>query len=153
MSRKSPISRRADSHVPLASCGPELSSFRARPNPARAATRAAMIRRIQELRCVMRELSHRGRPHSVRDLVARSARRLRRARVFFGHGTDNAWDEAATLVLHALGLAPGGGASVLRRRVGDEGRGRAEELIRRRIEERIPAAYLTGETWFAGLGL
>lgn len=73
--------------------------------------------------------------------------------MFFGHGTDNAWDEAATLVLHALGLAPGGGASVLRRRVSDEGRGRAEELIRRRIEERIPAVYLTGETWFAGLGL
>ena len=73
--------------------------------------------------------------------------------MFFGHGTDNAWDEAATLVLHALGLAPGGDASVFRRRVSEEGRGRAEELIRRRIEERIPAVYLTGETWFAGLGL
>jgi len=42
---------------------------------------------------------------TVRELIARGARRLHRARLFYGHGTDNAWDEAAALTLHALDLA------------------------------------------------
>jgi ribosomal protein L3 glutamine methyltransferase len=87
----------------------------------------------------------------VRSLIERGARRLRRAGVFFGHGTDNAWDDAAALVLHALRLPHGGRSAIFARRVGSRGIQRADELIRRRIEERIPAVYLTGETWFAGL--
>jgi ribosomal protein L3 glutamine methyltransferase len=88
---------------------------------------------------------------SVTTLIERGARRLARARVFFGHGTDNARDEAAVLVLHALGLSPGGGAALLRRRVGRAGQRRVHELLARRISGRIPAAYLTGVAWFAGL--
>jgi ribosomal protein L3 glutamine methyltransferase len=88
---------------------------------------------------------------TVRELIARTARILTRARVHFGHGTDNARDEAAALVLHALGRRDGGGAELNRRGVGPRAQARAEELVRRRIEERIPAAYLTGVTWFAGL--
>ncbi|MBV9725319.1 MAG: 50S ribosomal protein L3 N(5)-glutamine methyltransferase [Gammaproteobacteria bacterium] len=80
----------------------------------------------------------------------RSAARLARARVFFGHGTDNARDEAAALVLHALGLPPGANAACYRRRVDRAGELRVRELLRRRIDERVPAAYLTGVTWFAG---
>jgi ribosomal protein L3 glutamine methyltransferase len=87
----------------------------------------------------------------VRALIARGARRLARARVCFGHGTDNAWDEAASLTLHALGLPQAGGAGVWRRRVGAAGAARTRQLLERRIAERIPAAYLTGVTWFAGL--
>ena len=106
----------------------------------------------------MSKLSHSGRWRSaprrptvpVRELIEQGARRLRRARVFFGHGTDNARDESAALVLHALRL-PHFDASVYERRVTAEARQRVRELIRRRIEERIPAVYLTGETWFAGL--
>jgi ribosomal protein L3 glutamine methyltransferase len=90
---------------------------------------------------------------SVRTLIARGAARLARARVFFGHGTDNAWDEAAALTLHALNLPQAGGAALYRRRVGREGQRRAQALLRRRIAERIPAAYLTGVTWFAGVRL
>jgi ribosomal protein L3 glutamine methyltransferase len=90
-------------------------------------------------------------PLTVRRLIARGARRLERARVFFGHGTDNAWDEAASLTLHALGLAHRGGAALYRRRVGAAGAARAAELIGRRIAERVPAPYLTGVAWFAGL--
>jgi len=71
--------------------------------------------------------------------------------VFFGHGTDNAWDEAASLVLHALRLPPTGGAALYRRRIGIAGQARVQQLLARRIRERIPAAYLTGISWFAGV--
>jgi ribosomal protein L3 glutamine methyltransferase len=88
---------------------------------------------------------------TVRELIARGARRLRRAGVFFGHGTDNAWDDSAALVLHALQLPHSGGPAIYARRVGGRGLERVEELLTRRIQERMPAVYLTGETWFAGL--
>jgi len=70
--------------------------------------------------------------------------------VFFGHGTDNARDEAAALILHALRLPPTGRAALYRRRVGQAGAQRVQQLLARRIRERIPAAYLTGSTWFVG---
>jgi ribosomal protein L3 glutamine methyltransferase len=87
----------------------------------------------------------------VLQLIELGARRLRRAGVFFGHGTDNARDDSAALVLHALGLPHDVRASVFKRQVSAAGRQRAEHLIERRIRERIPAVYLTGLTWFAGL--
>jgi len=86
---------------------------------------------------------------TVADLIASVTRRLRRARVFFGHGTDNASDESAALVLHALKLSYD--ARALKRRVSAAQRERVEDLVRRRIEERVPLAYLTHEAWFAGL--
>lgn len=88
---------------------------------------------------------------TVASLIARGERRLKRARVYFGHGTDNAWDEAASLTLHALGLPHTAGAALYARRVSAAAAARAAELIGRRIAERIPAPYLTGVTWFAGL--
>ncbi len=78
---------------------------------------------------------------------------MRRAGVFFGHGTDNARDEAAALVLHALGLSYRAAQRRLGRPVGARARTRVRELLGRRIAERIPAVYLTGRTWFAGLEL
>ena len=71
--------------------------------------------------------------------------------MFFGHGSDNATDEAAALVLHALKLPFDAPARVLARRVNAAQRERAEALLRRRIDERIPLSYLTHEAWFAGL--
>lgn len=88
---------------------------------------------------------------TVLGLIESGARRLRRAGVCFGHGTDNARDDSAALVLYALGLPQDGDPAVYSRRVGARGVQRVDELLRRRIEERIPAVYLTGETWFAGL--
>jgi ribosomal protein L3 glutamine methyltransferase len=90
-------------------------------------------------------------PLTVAALIERSARRLKRARVFFGHGTDNARDEAAFLVLHALALPQAAGRALYRRKVGAAAAARAVALVTRRIRERIPAPYLTGVTWFAGL--
>ena len=71
--------------------------------------------------------------------------------MFFGHGTDNAFDESAALVFHALGLSHEANARTYARRVGQAAQQRVSQLIERRIEERVPAAYLIGETWFAGL--
>ena len=100
----------------------------------------------------MREVSHRGaQTLTVRELIERGARRLKRARVFFGHGTDNAWDDASALVWHALGLPDNVTPRTYARRVSQAGRERAEALFDRRIKERVPAVYLTGRTWFAGL--
>jgi ribosomal protein L3 glutamine methyltransferase len=76
---------------------------------------------------------------------------LRRAGVFYGHGTDNPRDESAALVFHALGLSHDVPASVYSRRIAVAGQKQVEALIARRIEERIPAVYLTNLTWFAGL--
>ena len=85
------------------------------------------------------------------DLIASGARRLARARLAFGHGTDNAHDEAAALVLHAAGLSPFAAPRQHALRIGAARAARARALIERRIKERVPAAYLTGRTWFAGL--
>ena len=92
----------------------------------------------------------RSRAVTVGRLIEQGARRLRRAGVFFGHGTDNARDESAALVLHALGLAHED-PRLYARRVGVRGQQCARQLITCRIEARIPAVYLTGQTWFAGL--
>src|SRR5207248_784885 len=90
---------------------------------------------------------------TLRALITRAAARLERARVHFGHGTDNAWDEAAALVLHAVRLPSGAGALDFGRRVGLAAQARVRALLTRRIRERIPAAYLTGVAWFAGVPL
>lgn len=83
-------------------------------------------------------------------LLARSARRLRRAGVHFGHGTDNASDEAAALIWHVLG-EPSGSRGAYARPVSRHALARIEALLERRIRERIPAVYLTRRCWFAGL--
>ena len=81
------------------------------------------------------------------DLVTAQAGRLREAGVSFGHGTTNAFDESAWLVLWALGLPLEALEAQARRVLGDEEIARATALVDRRIESRRPAAYLTGEAW------
>ena len=81
----------------------------------------------------------------LRELIRQTERRLRAARLHYGHGTDNARDEAAFLVLRGLGLPFD---ADLERSARPE---RVEPLIRKRIEERIPAAYLLNEAWLDGV--
>lgn len=76
--------------------------------------------------------------------------RLGRARLHYGHGTDNARDDAAALVFHALGLAHESAPASYRYPVTPAGAARAAALVERRIGERVPSAYLTGVSWFAG---
>jgi ribosomal protein L3 glutamine methyltransferase len=79
-------------------------------------------------------------------ITAQSAR-LKQAGVSFGHGTTNAFDEAAWLVLWALGLPLDALEVQAQRELSTDEQGQAEALIARRIETRQPAAYLTREAW------
>lgn len=83
--------------------------------------------------------------------IRRAATRLDEAGLFFGHGTDNALDEAAWLALFALGLPPDVPETVFATVLTTAEQAAITELIERRIETRRPAAYLTGIAWFCGL--
>lgn len=85
------------------------------------------------------------------DLVERSSARLEQAGVSFGQGTTNAFDEAAWLVLWRLGLPLDALDEVAARTLDDGEIAALNALITRRIEERKPAAYLTGEAWLQGV--
>jgi ribosomal protein L3 glutamine methyltransferase len=81
------------------------------------------------------------------ELVVEASERLKRSGVSFGHGTGNAFDEAAWLVTWSLGLPLDALETKGKRPVTDDEKAKADALITRRIESRRPAAYLTGEAW------
>jgi ribosomal protein L3 glutamine methyltransferase len=87
---------------------------------------------------------------TVAECIELGARRFDAAELSFGHGTDNAVDEAAELVFFAAGLRHEDAANVYGRELTDEQQGRIETLFARRVAERVPAAYLTRRMWFAG---
>ncbi|TVS12115.1 MAG: 50S ribosomal protein L3 N(5)-glutamine methyltransferase [Wenzhouxiangella sp.] len=84
-------------------------------------------------------------------LVRRAAARMDAAGLHFGHGTDNALDEACWMASHVLDIAADFPPEAFDREVGDEHRLRFEALVQDRIATRKPLAYLIGEAWFAGL--
>lgn len=88
---------------------------------------------------------------TAEQLIRKSTHAFEKAGLHFGHGTDNALDEAAWIVLHALGLPFDASPAVLARPVAPAKYMRARQLVAERIRSRQPAAYLTGEAWFAGL--
>ena len=85
------------------------------------------------------------------ELVEASAARLAGAGVAFGHGTTNAFDEAAWLVLWALGLPLGDLDSVAQLAVSPQQRSAVDDLVTKRVQSRKPAAYLTREAWLQGV--
>ena len=87
----------------------------------------------------------------VMELVDRSAARLQEAGVVFGHGTSNAFDEAAWLVLWKLGLPLDDLDGVAAQDVAPEAQQAVQALVEERIRTRKPAAYLTGEAWLQGV--
>lgn len=87
---------------------------------------------------------------TVFDLMNFGARQLAAAGVVFGHGSDNAFDEAAELVFFACGLRHEAAPAAYSQIVSAPHCAIALELLRRRIEERVPAAYLTRRMWFCG---
>lgn len=88
---------------------------------------------------------------TLRDFIRWGVSEFNAATLFFGHGTDNGWDEAEQLVLHAIHLQPPLGDQWLSARLTRSERVQVLTNLRRRIDERIPAAYITGQAWFAGL--
>ncbi len=93
-------------------------------------------------------------PHSelltLRDLLRWAISRFQAAGLHFGHGSDNAWDEAAYLLLHGLHLPLDTLEPFLDARLLERERQRCVDLIQQRIITRKPAAYLTGEAWLQG---
>lgn len=81
------------------------------------------------------------------DLITAQSARLKQAGVSFGHGTTNAFDEAAWLVLWTLGMQFEELETKAQRELSPEEQAKAEALVDERIETRRPAAYLTGEAW------
>jgi len=85
------------------------------------------------------------------DLIRYGASRFNEAGLTFGHSYDNAIDEATHLVLHTLHLPPDLGPAYGQARVTRAEKLKVLALFERRVAERVPVAYLTGEAWFAGL--
>ncbi len=98
----------------------------------------SMARAIEELR-------------SAEDFVRWGAQRFSESGLHFGHGTDNALDEARWLVLHALHLNLQSPTDLSSLDLSQRQREAIAAIIERRISSRKPAAYLTGEAWFTGL--
>jgi len=88
---------------------------------------------------------------TVGDAIQWGADHFEDAGLYFGHGTDNPWDEAVSLVLHALSLPWNSDSDVLNQVLTEKEKTSIAHLYERRINEQIPAAYLIGEAWFAGL--
>ena len=89
--------------------------------------------------------------HTIIDLIRYGASRFNAAGLTFGHSYDNALDEASHLVLQTLHLPPDLGPAYGQARVTTAEKAQVLALFERRVNERIPVAYLTGEAWFAGL--
>lgn len=88
---------------------------------------------------------------TIIELIEAGARQLAGAGVAFGHGTSNAYDEAAWLVLWQLGLPLDDLDSVKNKPVALEDQAKIATLFIARIETRKPAAYLTHEAWLMGV--
>ena len=88
---------------------------------------------------------------TITDFVRWGASRFAAAGLHYGHGTDNAVDEALVLVRHALHLDHDLPREFYGARLAADEKEAVLALLERRVRERIPAPYLTGEAWFAGL--
>jgi len=88
---------------------------------------------------------------TVADLIRHGADTFERAGLAYGHGTDNAIDDAAALVFHALGLDHAQAEAAYGTKPDAAGVSRVLALFGERVERRVPAAYLMGRMWFAGL--
>ncbi|MDF1582112.1 MAG: 50S ribosomal protein L3 N(5)-glutamine methyltransferase [Methyloprofundus sp.] len=88
---------------------------------------------------------------TVRDYIRWAASRFAKAKLFHGHGTATALDDAAALILHTLHLPYNLSESYFSARLTEAERHRIVDLVNRRISTRMPSAYLMHEAIFAGL--
>lgn len=88
--------------------------------------------------------------HTIQDMLRWAVSRFSAADIWYGHGTDNPWDEAFQLVLPTLWLSPVIPKDMHYTRLTTSERLRVVEQVIRRVNERIPTAYLTNTAWFCG---
>jgi ribosomal protein L3 glutamine methyltransferase len=91
------------------------------------------------------------RPRTVGEALQYCSDALAGAGLCFGHGTDNAWDEAVQLVLSVADLPLDADDGVLPHPLDGEAMAQIELLLQRRIGDHLPLPYLLGRAWFAGL--
>lgn len=96
-------------------------------------------------------MNHYAELKTIRDFIRLATSKFNENGLYYGHGTDNAWDEASALVLHTVHLPPNIHPTVLDARLTQEERERLTALIEKRIDGRIPVPYLTNEAWFYGM--
>ncbi|MFT5636211.1 MAG: ribosomal protein L3 glutamine methyltransferase [Cognaticolwellia sp.] len=89
--------------------------------------------------------------HTVNDYVRFGASQFNQAELYFGHGTNNAWHEALTFVMHQLALPQEIANDLMQCRLIPQERVAILQLFERRIVEGLPAAYLTNQAMFCGL--
>lgn len=89
--------------------------------------------------------------HTVRDYLRYVSSQFAASPLFFGHGTDNVWDEAVQLVMRSLHLPLENNTLFLDARLTRQERKLILERAHRRVDERVPLAYLLGEAWFMGM--
>ena len=90
-------------------------------------------------------------PATIGEALEYCSEMLAASDVYFGHGTDNAWDEAVQLVLSVADLPVDSDDGVLPHPLDDTARARMQALLNQRIEQHTPLPYLLGKAWFAGL--
>lgn len=88
---------------------------------------------------------------TILDIVRWLSSQFNAHSLFFGHGTDNPWDEALLLVLTALYLPVDSPDSLFSAKVTKTERKRIFAIAKQRIEQRIPLPYLLNQSWFCGL--
>ncbi|MCV2883098.1 50S ribosomal protein L3 N(5)-glutamine methyltransferase [Aestuariibacter sp. AA17] len=84
------------------------------------------------------------------DWVRWSVSRFNEAGLYYGHGTDNAWDEAVSLVLQLLHLPQQSNEQMFGAALTTDEKTLIATMVKRRVEERLPIAYLTNQAWFCG---
>ena len=88
---------------------------------------------------------------TIEQAIKTTEQALLESEVYFGHGTDNAWDEAVFLTLGACGLSLDSSTDVLDQVLTEEQNQQLLQWIIQRVDKRLPLAYLLGYTWFAGV--
>lgn len=89
--------------------------------------------------------------HSIRDFIRYAMSQFAEHKIYFGHGTDNAWDEASQLVLAAINLPWDVNPAVLDGRLTEAEKERVLSFIEQRAVQRKPLPYITHESWFCQL--
>ena len=88
---------------------------------------------------------------TIRDYIRFATTCFNKVGLYYGHGTDNAWDEAIALVLHTLHLPHDINPTVLDAHLIKDEQLKLTDIIEQRVTKRIPVPYLTHEAWFSGL--